>query len=202
MWSPDLPAVTTRVDFSPPASRGSKHARKWSGRSLRRRGRTLQEIRAPWLGWPDNRHSTLLGHGIQRDRRQNRGFGRRDDNSSMGVCWPVSGSTCAPGVVDVAIIPPDKSAGTNTSGTATPATCWCTGSRSTTCRHGFSCAIPSQGLEDPPQVRSGCSAGWTAAVDQRPSVGYDRHDCRIAEDIGRVIAMPHRFQLRRTTEQE
>ena len=30
------------------------------------------------------------------------------------VCWPVSGSTCAPGVVDVAIIPPDKSAGTNT----------------------------------------------------------------------------------------
>ena len=129
-------------------------------------------------------------------------FGRRDDNSGMGVCRPVSGSTCAPGVVDVAIIPPDKSAGTNTSGTATPATCWCTGSRSTTCRHGFSCAIPSQGLEDPPQVRSGCSAGWTAAVDQRPSVGYDRHDCRIAEDIGRVIAMPHRFQLRRTTEQE
>ena len=66
------------------------------------------------LGWPDNRRSTLLGYGIQRDRRQNRGFGRRDDNSGMGVCWPVSGSTCAPGVVDVAIIPPDKSAGTNT----------------------------------------------------------------------------------------
>ena len=41
-------------------------------------------------------------------------FGRRDDNSGMGVCWQVSGSTCAPGVVDVAIIPPDESAGTNT----------------------------------------------------------------------------------------
>ena len=156
----------------------------------------------PWVGRPVNRGSTaLLWCGFQRGWWQDRGLAGVTTIPAW-VCWPVSGSTCAPGVVDVAIIPPDKSAGTNTSGTATPATCWCTGSRSTTCRHGFSCAIPSQGLEDPPQVRSGCSAGWTAAVDQRPSVGYDRHDCRIAEDIGRVIAMPHRFQLRRTTEQE
>ena len=93
-----------------------------------------------------------------------------------------------------------RAPGLTRSGTATPTTCWCTGSRSTTCRHCFSCAIPSQGPEDLPQVRSRCSTAWTAAVVQLPGVGYDRHDCRIAEDIGRVISMPHRFQLRRTTE--
>ena len=177
-------------------------ARIWSGRSLRRRGRTLQEIRAPWAGWPDNRHSTLLGHGIQRDRRQDRGLagvttipawvcvGRYRARRAHLALWTSQSYRRI------------RAPGLTRSGTVTPATCWCTGSRSTTCRHGFSCAIPSQGLEVLPQVRSGCSAGWTAAVDQRPSVDYDRHDCRIAEDIGRVIAMPHRFQLRRTTEQE
>ena len=50
MWSPALPAMTARVDFSPPASRSSRDARIWPGRALRRRGRALQAIQIPWVG--------------------------------------------------------------------------------------------------------------------------------------------------------
>ena len=141
----------------------------------------------------------LLGHGFQRGRRQDRNFNRSEVISTRGR---FRGRRTRLALWTSQSYRRIRAPGLTRSGTATPTTCWCTGSRSTTCRHCFSCTIPSQGPEDLPQVRSRCSTAWTAAVDQRPSVGYDRHDCRIAEDIGRVIAMPHRFQLRRTTEQE
>ena len=114
MWSPDLPAVTARVDFSPPASRGLEGCPDMV--------RTVPAAARPYVTGDSGpmgrlaRQQALYPSGAWYSARSATGprFGRRDDNSGMGVCWQVSGSTCAPGVVDVAIIPPDKSAGTNT----------------------------------------------------------------------------------------
>ena len=50
MWSPAPPAMTARVDFSPPASRGLGGGGIWPGRALWQRGRALQAVQAPWGG--------------------------------------------------------------------------------------------------------------------------------------------------------